>query len=146
MLRPCEQWLGEDLRIEPRYGSANKKMLHTADMLCIGCYKACQRKDRASSWNDCHSRVAGRSVSTASAGKKAAGISCTRFSNEKFGFRPGGLLNPRCCSKTKSNLILTGRLRVDCEVSVENTFKTFYVKPQLLSDPHVIHNYLGDFR
>jgi hypothetical protein len=32
---------------------------------------------------------AGRSVSTASAEKKSVGISCTRFSNWQFGFRPG---------------------------------------------------------
>jgi hypothetical protein len=26
-------------------------------MPCIGYYEACQRKNRANSWNDCHSRV-----------------------------------------------------------------------------------------
>jgi hypothetical protein len=26
-------------------------------MLCIDYYEACQRKNRANSWNDCHSRV-----------------------------------------------------------------------------------------
>jgi hypothetical protein len=26
-------------------------------MLCIDYYEACQRKKRANSWNDCHSRV-----------------------------------------------------------------------------------------
>jgi hypothetical protein len=27
------------------------------DMLCIDYYEACQRKNGANSWNDCHSRV-----------------------------------------------------------------------------------------
>jgi hypothetical protein len=34
-----------------------QKVLHTVDMLCIDYYEACQRKNRANSWNDCHSRV-----------------------------------------------------------------------------------------
>jgi hypothetical protein len=37
-------------------------------------YEACQRKNRANSWNDCHSRV---EVSRQQAQKKAVGISCT---------------------------------------------------------------------
>jgi hypothetical protein len=34
-----------------------QKLLHTVGMLCIDYYEACQRKNRANSWNDCHSRV-----------------------------------------------------------------------------------------
>ena len=43
--------------IEAALSSANKKLLHTVDMLCIDYYEARQRKNRANSWNDCHSRV-----------------------------------------------------------------------------------------
>jgi hypothetical protein len=32
-----------------------QKLLHTGYMLCIGYYEARQRKNRANSWNDCHS-------------------------------------------------------------------------------------------
>jgi hypothetical protein len=46
-------------------------------MLCIDYYEACQRKSRADSWNDCHSRV---EVSRQQAQKKYVGISRTRFS------------------------------------------------------------------
>jgi hypothetical protein len=34
-----------------------QKLLHTAGVLCIDYYEAFQRKNRANSWNDCHSRV-----------------------------------------------------------------------------------------
>jgi hypothetical protein len=34
-----------------------QKLLHTVGMLCIDYHEACQRKNRANSWNDCHSRV-----------------------------------------------------------------------------------------
>jgi hypothetical protein len=32
-------------------------LLHAVDVLCIDYYEARQRKNRANSWNDCHSRV-----------------------------------------------------------------------------------------
>jgi hypothetical protein len=48
----------DGLHIEVALASANTKLLHAVDMLCIGYYEACQRKNRANSWNDCHySRV-----------------------------------------------------------------------------------------
>jgi hypothetical protein len=34
-----------------------QKLLHAVDILCISYYEACQRKNRANSWNDCHSRI-----------------------------------------------------------------------------------------
>jgi hypothetical protein len=34
-----------------------QKLLHTVDMICIDYYEAHQRKNRANSWSDCHSRV-----------------------------------------------------------------------------------------
>jgi hypothetical protein len=34
-----------------------QKLLHTADVLCIDYYAACQRKNRANRWNGCHPRV-----------------------------------------------------------------------------------------
>jgi hypothetical protein len=34
-----------------------QKLLHAVDILCISYYEAFQRKKRASSWNDCHSRI-----------------------------------------------------------------------------------------
>jgi hypothetical protein len=35
-----------------------QKLLHAVDILCsIDYYEACQRKKRANSWNDCHSRI-----------------------------------------------------------------------------------------
>jgi hypothetical protein len=34
-----------------------QKLLHAVDILCINYYEAFQRKNRANSWNDCHSRV-----------------------------------------------------------------------------------------
>jgi hypothetical protein len=30
-------------------------LLHAVDVLCIDYYEACQRKNRANSWNGCHS-------------------------------------------------------------------------------------------
>jgi hypothetical protein len=51
-----------------------QKVLHAVGVLCIDYYEACQRKDRANSWNDCHSRVEVRSVSTASAEKNMLGF------------------------------------------------------------------------
>jgi hypothetical protein len=35
-----------------------QKLLHAVDILCINYYEAFQRKKRANSWNDCHSRIA----------------------------------------------------------------------------------------
>jgi hypothetical protein len=32
-------------------------LLHAVDILCINYYEAFQRKKRANSWNDCHSRI-----------------------------------------------------------------------------------------
>jgi hypothetical protein len=74
-----------------------QKLLHTVGMLCIHYYhyEACQRKNRANSWSDCHSRV---EVSRQQAQKKkSVGISRTRFSNWQFGSRPqaGGGGGPR---------------------------------------------------
>jgi hypothetical protein len=43
--------------IEVALAPANTKLLHTVDMICIDYYEACQRKYRANSWNECHSRV-----------------------------------------------------------------------------------------
>jgi hypothetical protein len=34
-----------------------QKLLHTADVLCIDYYAACQRKKRASRWGTCHQQV-----------------------------------------------------------------------------------------
>jgi hypothetical protein len=34
-----------------------QKLLHAVDILCISYYEAFQRKNRANSWNDCHSRI-----------------------------------------------------------------------------------------
>jgi hypothetical protein len=34
-----------------------QKLLHAVDILCINYYEAFQRKQRANSWNDCHSRI-----------------------------------------------------------------------------------------
>jgi hypothetical protein len=34
-----------------------QKLLHAVDILCTNYYEACQRKKRANSWNDCHSRI-----------------------------------------------------------------------------------------
>jgi hypothetical protein len=52
-----------------------QKLLHTVGVLCIDYYyEACQRKGRSNSWDDCHSRVAGRSVSTASAERSLLGF------------------------------------------------------------------------
>jgi hypothetical protein len=44
-------------------------------MLCIGYYEAFQRKKRANSWSDCHSRVG---ASRQQAQKKSVGISRRR--------------------------------------------------------------------
>jgi hypothetical protein len=44
--------------MEVALASANTKVLHAVDMLRIDYHnEACQRKNRANSWNDCHSRV-----------------------------------------------------------------------------------------
>jgi hypothetical protein len=34
-----------------------QKLLHAVDILCFSYYEACQRKKRANSWSDCHSRI-----------------------------------------------------------------------------------------
>jgi hypothetical protein len=34
-----------------------QKLLHAVDMLCIDYYAACQRKNRANRWNNCHPRI-----------------------------------------------------------------------------------------
>jgi hypothetical protein len=34
-----------------------QKLLHAVDVLCIDYYEACQRKNRANRWNDCHPRI-----------------------------------------------------------------------------------------
>jgi hypothetical protein len=47
----------DGLHIEATLASATIKLLHAVDVLCIDYYGACQRKKRANSWNDCHSRV-----------------------------------------------------------------------------------------
>jgi hypothetical protein len=44
-----------------------QKLLHAVDILCINYCEAFQRKKRANSWNDCHSRGYGQGVSTARA-------------------------------------------------------------------------------
>jgi hypothetical protein len=44
-------------RTEMHTGPPKQNLLHTVNMLCIGYYEACQRKNRANSWNDCHSPV-----------------------------------------------------------------------------------------
>jgi hypothetical protein len=38
-------------------GPAIQKLLYAVGVLCIDYYEACQRKNRADSRNDCHSRV-----------------------------------------------------------------------------------------
>ena len=47
----------DGLHIEVGLAPPIQKLLHTVDMLCIDYYEARQRKNRANSWNDCHSRV-----------------------------------------------------------------------------------------
>jgi hypothetical protein len=65
----------DGLHIEAALASANTntKLVHAVDVLCIDYYEACQRKNRANSWNDCHSRVEVH-VSTASAEKNMLGF------------------------------------------------------------------------
>jgi hypothetical protein len=47
-----------------------QKLLHTVGILCIDYYEACQRKNRANSWNDCHSPHSRVEVSRQQAQKK----------------------------------------------------------------------------
>ena len=47
----------DGLHIEVGLAPPIQKLLHTVDMICIDYYEARQRKNRANSWNDCHSRV-----------------------------------------------------------------------------------------
>ena len=49
----------DGLHIEAGLAPPIQKLLHTVDVLCIDYYEARQRqrKNRANSWNDCHSRV-----------------------------------------------------------------------------------------
>ena len=67
----------DGLHIEVGLALPIQKLLHTVDMLCIDYYEACQRKNRANSWNDCHSRV---EVSRQQAQKKI----CLDFEREFF--------------------------------------------------------------
>jgi hypothetical protein len=64
-----------------------QKLLHAVDVLCIDYYEVCQRKNRANRVEQLP--LADRAAPTASAEKKSVGISCTRFWNQQFGFRPG---------------------------------------------------------
>jgi hypothetical protein len=57
--------------------------------------EACQRKNRANSWNDERlaigtrgSRIADRVPRQQERNKKSVGISCVQFSTRQFGFRP----------------------------------------------------------
>jgi len=67
----------DGLHIEVGLAPPIQKLLHTVDMLCIDYYEARQRKNRANSWNDCHSRV---EVSRQQAQKKI----CLDFEREFF--------------------------------------------------------------
>jgi hypothetical protein len=64
-----------------------QKLLHAVGMPCIDYHEACQRKNRANSWNDCHSRVEASRQQAASAEKKMLGFRAraSRISS----FRPG---------------------------------------------------------
>jgi hypothetical protein len=71
-------------------------------MLCIGYYEACQRKNRANSWNDCHSPLAGRRrVSTASAEKNLLGF---RARASRISSLASGRGGPRYCGGQQSGL------------------------------------------
>ena len=67
----------DGLHIEVGLAPPIQKLLHAVDMLCIDYYEARQRKNRANSWNDCHSRV---EVSRQQAQKKI----CLDFEREFF--------------------------------------------------------------
>jgi hypothetical protein len=58
-----------------------QKLLHAVGTLCINFYEACQRKNRANSWNDCHSRI--ECLDSKSVIKNLLGFrdSCVQFSN-----------------------------------------------------------------
>jgi hypothetical protein len=73
-----------------------QKLLHAVGMLCINYYEACQRKNRANSWNDCHSRV---EVSRQQAQKKGFRARASRISSLASG--RGG---PRYCGGQQSGL------------------------------------------
>jgi hypothetical protein len=67
-------------------------------MLCIDYYVACQRKKRANSWNDCHSRV---EVSRQQAQKK----SCWDFAHaSRISSLASGRGGPRYCGEQQSGL------------------------------------------
>ena len=72
----------DGLHIEVGLAPPIQKLLHAVDTLCIDYYEARQRKNRANSWNDCHSRV---ECLDSKRRKKSVGISCTRV--EDSGFR-----------------------------------------------------------
>jgi hypothetical protein len=100
MLRPLEQWLDEDLCIEPRYTDPPKqKLLHAADVLCIDYYAACQRKKRANRWNNCHPQV-GRSRQQAQK-KNLLGFRVRAFGISNLASGRGG---PRYCGGQPSGL------------------------------------------
>ena len=66
----------DGLHIEVGLAPPIQKLLHTVDMLCIDYYEARQRKNRANSWNDCHSRV---EVSRQQAEKNLLGFRARAF-------------------------------------------------------------------
>jgi hypothetical protein len=121
MLRPREQWIGEDLwnrDTDPPI----QKLLHTVGVLCIDYYEAFQRKKRANSWSDCHSRVEVSRQQQQAQGKKMLGFRararCTRFSllesrisNWQFGSRPGSTaLLRRAAERIKKAAVRCPRL------------------------------------
>jgi hypothetical protein len=65
-----------------------QKLLHAVDILYINYYEAPQRKQRADSWSDCHSRI--ECLDSKSVTKNMLGFRAYNFQHASLasGFRP----------------------------------------------------------
>jgi hypothetical protein len=59
-----------------------QKLLHAVGVLCIDYYEAFQRKKRANSWSDCHSRI--ECLDSKSAIKNMSGFRACNFPHSSF--------------------------------------------------------------
>jgi hypothetical protein len=94
-----------------------QKLLHAVDILCINYYEAFQRKKRANSWNDCHSRVEviqcldSKSVIKNMLGFRARDLQHSSLASGRTVFSSCGAADPSKAKKRLSSPTASGRGR-----------------------------------
>jgi hypothetical protein len=82
-------------------------LLHAVDTLCINYYEAFERKKRANSWNDCHSRI--ECLDSKSAIKNLLGFRACNF--QHVSLAPGRAVFSSCgADPSKAKKRLSARL------------------------------------